>query len=125
MSKPDWQEVGRRLSTARLAIRPPLSAREAAKRAGMSTTYWQDLERGSRSDGGRHNPSDVKLADAARVVGVDPVPLFKLVGRTYTPDLETLGHDGPPAALSGKISRLSERDRRAVERLVDEMLGPE
>jgi transcriptional regulator with XRE-family HTH domain len=125
VTKPDWQEVGQRIKNARLAIRPTLSAREAAKRADMSTTYWQDLERGSRSDGGRHNPSDVKLADAARVVGLDPVPLFDLIGRTYTEDLASPETGPLPAALSGKISRLSERDRRAVERLVDEMLGPD
>jgi hypothetical protein len=89
----------------------------------MSTTYWQDLERGSRSDGGRHNPSDGKLADAARVVNLDPEPLFVLVGRVYTP---TSPPASPaPAALSGKIERLPESSRRAIEALVDEMLGPE
>ncbi len=95
----------------------------------MSTTYWQDLERGSRSDGGRHNPSDTKLADAARVVALDPEPLFALVDRIYTPDPpDPTNMNRYPlgvAALSGKIAQLPESKRRAIEALVDEMLGPE
>lgn len=51
----------------------------------MSPTYWQDLERGHRSDGGRVSLSDRMLANAARVVGLDPAPLFALVGRSYKP----------------------------------------
>lgn len=81
---PQWETVGRQIKAGRKAT--GLSARAAAKRAGMSATYWQDLERGHRLDGGRVQLSDKKLADAARVARVDPTDLFALVGRTYDPD---------------------------------------
>lgn len=80
-TKADWVEVGRRLKAARKTT--GISARRAAKSAPMSATWWQDLERGFRLDGGNFNPSDEKLEAAARVVGLDPMPLFELVGRSY------------------------------------------
>jgi transcriptional regulator with XRE-family HTH domain len=80
-----WVEVGRRIREAREALRPKISARKAADLAQMGRTYWQDIERGFRLDGGRFNPSDEKLEAAALVVGLDPAPLFDLVGRTYEP----------------------------------------
>lgn len=70
------------------------------------------------------SPRDDKLEAAATAVGLDPAVVFEIAGRPYDGALSPAA-DPPPAALSGKISRLSERDRRAVERLVDEMLGPE
>jgi transcriptional regulator with XRE-family HTH domain len=113
---PDWIEIGRRISEARQAIEG-LSARSAAKLAPMSPTYWQDLERGYRLDGGRINPSNKKLADAARVVGLDPAPLFALAGRSYS---------GPaPAATPSQLERLSVVERRlnALEAKVDLLLS--
>jgi hypothetical protein len=66
----------------------------------MSATWWQDLERGFRLGGGQFNPSDEKLEAAARVVGLDPVPLFDLVGRVYRPS---------PEATPDRIAAIEQR----------------
>lgn len=55
--------------------------------------------------------------------GSEVCPAGSLTTILYEPPAERT--DDRPAALHGKIDRLPERDRRAVERLVDEMLGPE
>ena len=94
---PDWQEVGRRIQAAREGL--GLSARTTAEMAKWSVTYWQDLERGRRLDGGRFNPSSRKLASAARAVELDPAPLFALVRRTYDPKMDP----GPAVELPAKI----------------------
>lgn len=90
-TKADWVEVGRRLREAREEL--DISARAAAKQASISATYWQDMERGFRLDGGRVNPSGQKLEAAALVVGLDPAPLFELVGRSYTEPKRPAGSD--------------------------------
>lgn len=75
------------------------------------------MERGFRLDGGRINPSDKKLESAARVVGLDPRPLFELVGRAYT---------GPhPEVVSAQVDRLSAVERRLsdLEAKVDVLLA--
>jgi hypothetical protein len=104
--------------------------REAARRANLSEITWRNYESGikllAKGVSAPVNPRDDKLEAAAKAVGLDPAVVFEIAGRPYDGALSPApAADGPPAALSGKIGRLSERDRRAVERLVDEMLGPE
>lgn len=55
-------------------------------------------------------------------LGAESCAAGTLAAILYEPPIRS---DDRPAALHGKIDRLPERDRRAVERLVDEMLGPE
>lgn len=102
--------------------------REAARRANLSEITWRNYESGikllAKGVTAPVNPRDDKLEAAAKAVGLDPAVVFTIAGRPYDGALSP-PEDPPPAALSGKISRLSERDRRAVERLVDEMLGPD
>lgn len=128
MDEPTAKAVGAALGQARRALK--ISKREAARRAGISEITWRTYETGMRQVTSDYHvpvsPRDDKLEAAAKAVELDPAVVFKIAGRPYDGALSPApAADGPPAALSGKISRLSERDRRAVERLVDEMLGPE
>lgn len=81
-----WKEVGARIRAARESVRPRLSARAAARQAGMSEGWWRQLERGERrlAPGvtAPMNPKDADLDAACRVVGLDPTSIFELVGRT-------------------------------------------
>lgn len=80
-----WREVGRRLGTARKAMH--LSKREAARRAQFSEGQWRVLEAGERTVAKdivvAVSPRDDTLVAAARAVGLDPAPLFTVVGRDY------------------------------------------
>lgn len=126
MDEPTAKAVGAALGQARRALK--LSKREAARRAGISEITWRTYENGVRQVTSDYqvpvSPRDDKLEAAAKAVGLDPAVVFALAGRPYDGALSPTP-DAQPAALSGKIGRLSERDRRAVERLVDEMLGPD
>lgn len=122
--------VGKELGRARRALR--ISKREAARRAGVAEITWRQYEDGQRQIAPGQfvpvNPRDEKLEAAAGAVGLDPKPLFELAGRLYdgaTPEPTNMNRYPGAAALSGKIERLPESKRRAIEALVDEMLGPE
>jgi transcriptional regulator with XRE-family HTH domain len=140
-----WAEVGNRIREAREAARPELSMRGAAQKAGFSDATWRKIEAGGLTQHGHWtppNPTNANLEAAAIVVGLDPQPLFELVGRTYQGPYNVLV-EGPGdrealerlrsqianraresrAALSGKIARLSDDDAAAVEAIIDRLLG--
>lgn len=144
-----WAEVGRRIGEAREALRPELTMRGAARQAGFSDATWRKIESGGLVQHGHWtppNPTNANLEAAAIVVGLDPDELFKLVGREYKGPYNNMLVPGPDgqdplralvrqrtlnraqeqrAALSGKISRLTEDDAAAVEAIVDRLLGEE
>lgn len=107
-----WHEVGRQLRQAREAQRPKMSAREAARRAGISDITYRQLEAGQRQVSKDLtvpvSPRDDTLAKSAKAVGLDPAPLFELVGRTYEDDDN--GGDQPgggePRTEAGVTARL-------------------
>ena len=78
------REVGRLLREARERLRPKVSKRQAAAKAGFSPTQWGDMERGERHQGTRVRAADETLVAAARAVDLDPRVLFEAAGRPYT-----------------------------------------
>ena len=81
-----WLKVGRLLREAKERMRPKLSKREAAKRAGFSEGLWRHLEQGVRITYGVRvlpNPSDENLANAAYAVHLEPDEVFAAVGRQW------------------------------------------
>jgi transcriptional regulator with XRE-family HTH domain len=105
-----------------------LSVVTAAKAAGLSDNKWRELESGSS----RHR--EETLLKVARGLQVPASVVLELAGRAIPRSdvLERiranqrsggLRENGNPAALSGKIARLSPEDRAKVEAMVDEMLG--
>lgn len=84
-----WRRVGQLLGEARRSLRPKVSKREAARRAGFSEITWRQLEAGERqlTKGVKVPPSpkDETLEAAARAVGLDPGIVFSEVGRRYEP----------------------------------------
>jgi hypothetical protein len=126
-----WGVVGTEVRGARRALRPEVSIREASRRAGFSDATWRKLESGGFTQHGHWVPPNLtnkNLEAAAVVVGLDPRHVFGLVGREYDgpyAEAATERPSGSRAALSGKIERLNEEDRLAVESIVDRLLGEE
>lgn len=75
---------GALIREARTALWPPTSATAAAKRAGISPTRWQTIERGWRWESKGvaipDSPPSATLASMAATVGVTPTDLIA-VGR--------------------------------------------
>ncbi len=129
-----WKEVGRRLEEARLALR--ISKREVHRRAGVSDITVRDVLRGEHQVAPGVmmpvNPLDQNLARIAYAVGLDPRPLFELVGREWRPELaEPLevssdvrldALERNVGELRQEVSALRRRFEEAVERQGD---GPQ
>lgn len=107
------RELGRLLREARERIRPKMSKRQAAAKAGFSPTQWGDMERGERHQGTRVRASDDTLEAAARAVGLDPQILFDAVGRTYHP-----GKELELSASGVNLDELAQLDPDAYELIV-------
>ena len=116
--------AGRIIEEARVAIRPKLSQRKAADRAGISDSRWRQLVMGFQAIRGQvvedDGPADT-LARMAQVVGVCPEQL-RAAGRPDAADiLERLaGRDGEPdpvaqlVAIRDEISGVIEQLRSAA-----------
>lgn len=106
-------EMGRLLREARERLRPKVSKRQAAAKAGFSPTQWGDMERGERHQGTRVRPADETLLAAARAVDLDPRVLFEAVGRPYS-EPETL----ELSASGVDLDALARLDPEAYELIV-------
>lgn len=120
-----WVEFGRWLAEQREAA--GLKRREAAKKAKVPEATWRDLENGRKdSIGGIRllpNPSAEVLGQVAGALGLPLEELMKHVGRVPGRPRPTKVHDtAARSALDAKVSRLSPRDRRIVDLLVDALL---
>ena len=99
---------------ARLAMRPPLSIPEAAKKAGLGKDNWGHVERGYQSLRGEHRPAHGQAAFVAHMaytVGVAP------------DDLEETGRADAADVLRDIIERESGRLRYedpALQRIWDD-----
>jgi transcriptional regulator with XRE-family HTH domain len=116
-----WLRLGEELRKAREMA--GLSKRSAALKAGFSEGLWRHLEAGVKTIYGQEvmpNPRPENLVAAAQAVALSPEFVFEIIGRK--PPTGTVVSDGGPA-LSSKLSRLTDSQREAIERLVDEMLG--
>jgi transcriptional regulator with XRE-family HTH domain len=121
-----WVEFGVYLRQQRDKV--GLSRREAARRSKVPESTWKDLETGQKTSYGGvrvlPNPAADVLAKMATVLELSPEELSRHVGRTGTKSRSSsaaASRDGV-SALSQKIARLDDRDRRLVESMVDQML---
>jgi transcriptional regulator with XRE-family HTH domain len=121
-----WVEFGIFLRQQRDKV--GLSRREAARRSKVPETTWKDLETGQKTSYGGvrvlPNPGAEVLAKMATVLELEPEELSKHVGRTGTKSrsASTAASRDGVNVLTQKIARLSDRDRRIVESVVDQML---
>lgn len=79
------KQAGAMIRAARERVRPRLTMREAARRAGVSEGWWRQAERGGRwvaEDVWKpFNPQDHRdLANASLVVGLRPEDVFDTAG---------------------------------------------
>ncbi len=95
-----------------------LSQQELAQLAKVSTSTIRKLQRGVQPSYQRS-----KLAALSRALQWPPDALARLLDGADPSTVEAVDTHLVPAALSGKIARLSEWDRRHVEQLVDRLLG--
>jgi len=121
-----WVEFGIYLRQQRDNV--GLSRREAARRSKVPESVWKDLENGQKTSYGGvrvlPNPAPDVLDKIAKVLELSPEELSKHVGRFNSKPRSgsTAAVRDGANALTQKIARLSERDRRVVESLVDQML---
>ncbi|MBV8160154.1 MAG: helix-turn-helix transcriptional regulator [Acidimicrobiia bacterium] len=121
-----WVEFGLYLRQQRDNV--GLSRRDAARKSKVPESVWKDLETGHKTSYGGvrvlPNPAADVLARIAGVLELSPEELNRHVGRlNHKPKSASGGgsRDGV-SALTQKIARLSDRDRRLVESVVDQML---
>jgi transcriptional regulator with XRE-family HTH domain len=95
-----------------------LSQQELAQLAKVSTSTIRKLQRGTQPTYQR-----AKLAALSRALQWPADALARLLDGADPVGIQAVDAHAVPAALSGKIARLSERDRRLVELIVDNMLG--
>jgi transcriptional regulator with XRE-family HTH domain len=110
-------------------LRGSLTKAQVARRAGISPAYLTTLEQGTA---GKVSVPVVRgIADA--IPGASRVELLELAGyeedaiydRVQEARSAVEATSGSVAAFAGKVDQLSDKERRIVERLVDEMLGEE
>jgi len=121
-----WVEFGIYLRQQRDNV--GLSRREAARRSKVPEATWKDLETGHKTSYGGvrvlPNPGAEVLEKIAKVLELSPEELTRHVGRfgTKPKSASTAASRDGVTALSQKIGRLDDRDRRLVESIVDHML---
>lgn len=89
-----WREFGQWLRAARTAN--GFDIKEAAQRAGISPSAWQNFENGGRTNRGRWEPAapkDVTLVNIARALQIDTGVAFHAAGRDY-PDVIAVANSG-------------------------------
>ncbi len=123
-----WVQFGQYLVECRRGL--GLTRREAAKRSKLPEASWRDLESGHKSYGGVRvlpHPSAEVLQAVAEALELAPDELLRHVPRRPAPaeSAASQSPSGDTAALARRIARLSERDRRIVEQLVESMLSDE
>jgi transcriptional regulator with XRE-family HTH domain len=118
----DWAQLGHLIRLRREAL--GLTQAEAAVAAGISATTWRAVEAGNNSSRGLTNSA------IARVLGWHPSSISDMVaGRISLGDIPLAPAEPVVkteiAALSGKLDKLSPKDRRYIEDLVDRLLDDE
>lgn len=107
-----------------------MSAREAARRAGISEGRYRQIEAGYQSVGGGQRfavnvPAGTAIA-VARAVGLDPAEAVRLAGHDPEEYADLLAPvedtDQPvPYDAYGELAGLPAEDRAQIERVVVEM----
>lgn len=105
-----WAELGRRVEAARESA--GLSRREAARLAGMSDAYLRQLEAGGRTTGRGEQSlpthSAEKLVAVAKVVGLAPGPLLRLVGKRTPPRRPRADPEAALDHMAKELARLAD-----------------
>ena len=121
-----WAQFAEYLAEQRQRL--GLNRREAAKRAKVPEAVWRDLENGSRKGYGGvrvlPHPSREVLEQMAGALELDPDELIGHVPRPAR-SKSASGRKAPAdevTLLARRITRLSSRDRRLVEHMIDSML---
>lgn len=115
MASDDWP-----LGALITSHRGKMSMREAARRAGLSETWWRNIERGTQIVGGQHVRIQVKpetVATMARTVGADVSEALKLAGHDpgqYPHLLEGAAESGPAGEYQDWFKSLPREEREAV-----------
>ena len=110
MTQPQW-EPGKLLQQARQTL--GLSKAAAARRSGLSTSWWHRLESGLNIVGGEKipiNPSSEALIKAAHGVDLDPRVILTAAG--IEADIGEV--NGTDARLINLISQLDEDQKTLV-----------
>lgn len=116
-----------------------MSRAQMVETAGGSISTWQTLEDGGRVTRGEWvvpSPTDRTLAKLAQALGLDPADVFREAGRPvpgWLPEgpvtveftVTGAGHRSDAMSLKAKVDKLSDKQRRAIERMVDELLEDE
>ena len=113
-----WTRLATSVHLRRLSLE--LTSAEAARRAGVAESHWKLVEAGS-TDG---YPVTTFPRMAAALDWPDDALDRILDGETDLPVLQPAPQQAAsgPAGLAERIGRLSARDQRVVEQLVDAML---
>lgn len=107
-----------------------VSMAQAARRVGTTTQRWHAIEHATLSTKTGHpsKPAVPLLRAIADYLDGDRAEILELAG--YADDALydrafPRRHDPETTAYSNKLDQLSDRDRRTVERLIDDLLGDE
>jgi len=92
-----------------------ISARELAEKSGVNETSI------SQYVNGHHIPSNVSSGKMAEVLGVDPLWLMGYDVPVIRRNTAEIAHSD--AAFLRKYMRLSQRDQKIIESMIDSMLG--
>ncbi len=121
-----WIEFGRWLVEQRERL--GLKRRDAARRAKITESAWRDLETGRKDSIGGIKVLPSLSADViervAAALELSPEEVLEHVGRPprVPSNSSSLPTGGNSLSFTEKLARLSIRDRRLVERIVDGML---
>lgn len=122
-----WAEFGEWIFRRRVADLG-WSRREAAEATGLSISTLQNLEEGGRTYRGEWlvpSPSVATLRALAKGLTLPMQEVFARAGRDLVATNLGLDDRASPAALTDKLDRLTSAQRETIERLVDELLGPD
>ncbi|GAB7041185.1 MULTISPECIES: helix-turn-helix domain-containing protein [Catenuloplanes] len=117
---------GQLIEQAREAARPRLSAREAARRAGISEGRWRQVVTGRQSVGGGQtieiSTKPATVAAMARAVGLDPRPVVEAAGFAYDPaeEVEPSVAEGDTAMEKIMRAPVDEETRALMVRFLQE-----
>jgi transcriptional regulator with XRE-family HTH domain len=115
-----WRSIGEALFNARKKLQ--LSKREAADRAGISDSFWRQLEAGGKWVGGKlilPNPRPESFSKVLRAVSIDPLNLISIPGFIQPhPEEEPWRY----RSLYDKLEKLTEANVQLIESLVDALL---
>ena len=113
----DWPDIGAWIGEQRQRL--GLSTADAARRARVANTTWEQIEAGRH-----HHPTDETLVRMARTLQVDPAEMMARCRRRYAdiPTIREVAPVGAPLDLLQVLEsddRLDDRSRRLLMELYE------